>query len=316
MLEVYPANRRTPAEWAEYIGEAWSRVAAGFVDTGRRLLAARSDLDEAAYMATLAELAMSPRVAAELIQIAEDDRIAGRPAFAIPRARDTLLELSRLTDEEWGTVEAAGLIKAELERKDLRAFLRATTNRQIAARTPSLPAGRYATIVVDPPWAVGWYDRDIRPNQAGLEYPTMTEEQLADFPLPAMAADDCHLFVWATPRFLPVAIDLLDDWGFTYSCTFVWHKNGGFQVPGQPQYNCEFAVYARQGSPEFVDTKAFPTCFNADRRGHSRKPNEFYDMVRRTCAGPRIDVFSRERRDGFDQHGNEVDKFADADDAA
>ena len=45
------------------------------------------------------------------------------------------------------------------------------------------------------------------------------------------------------------------------------------------------------------------------RREHSRKPEEFYETVRRVTAGPRLDVFSREKHNGFTQYGNETDKF-------
>ena len=121
--------------------------------------------------------------------------------------------------------------------------------------------------------------------------------------------DDCHLFCWTTHKHLPLAIDLLHTWGFRYVCAMVWHKPGGFQPIGLPQYNCEFVLYARRGSPSFIDTKAFPCCFNAPRKEHSRKPDEFYDVIRRVTQGPRIDVFSRESREGFTTFGNEAGKF-------
>ena len=89
----------------------------------------------------------------------------------------------------------------------------------------------------------------------------------------------------------------------------VWHKPGGFQPYGLPQYNCEFVLFGRMGSLPFTETKQFSTCFDGKRREHSRKPDGFYDTVRRVSPGPRIDVFSRERRDGFDSWGDEVDKF-------
>jgi len=155
-------------------------------------------------------------------------------------------------------------------------------------------------------------EREVRPNQVGFEYPTMSEDELAAFPVPDVAADDCHLFCWTTHKFLFMAQRLIQHWGFRYVCAFVWHKPGGFQPIGLPQYNCEFALYARRGTPKFVDLKQFSCCFNAPRREHSRKPDEFYDIVRRVTAAPRIDVFSREAREGFAQYGNETEKFAAA----
>jgi MT-A70 len=64
-----------------------------------------------------------------------------------------------------------------------------------------------------------------------------------------------------------------------------------------------------KGSPVFVDTRAFPCCFEAPRREHSRKPKEFYEVISRVTLGPRLDIFSRESRAGFAQFGNEISKF-------
>lgn len=89
----------------------------------------------------------------------------------------------------------------------------------------------------------------------------------------------------------------------------VWHKSGGFQPIGLPQYNCEFAIYARRGSPVFTSTKNFMVCNEWDRREHSRKPKEFYELIKRVTGGSRLDVFAREAHDGFAQYGNESDKF-------
>ncbi len=184
----------------------------------------------------------------------------------------------------------------------------------VASRDVVVPDGRHGVIVVDPPWPMQKIERDVRPNQVEFDYPTMTEDELIAFGerVQATTSDDCHLFMWTTHRFLPMALRLIEAWDFRYVLTMVWHKTGGFQPIGLPQYNCEFAVYARRGSPRFIDTKAFPCCFEAPRREHSRKPDEFYDVIRRVTDGPRIDIFSREAREGFSQLGNEADKFAGA----
>jgi N6-adenosine-specific RNA methylase IME4 len=187
-------------------------------------------------------------------------------------------------------------------------------NKRTARAAVAPPQGKYGTIVIDPPWPMQKIEREVRPNQTGFDDPTMTEEDLVAFgaTIGRCAAEHCHLFMWTTQKFLPMALRLLEAWGFRYVLAMVWHKTGGFQPVGLPQFNCEFVVYARSGSPEFVDTKAFNTCFTAERREHSRKPDAFYDLIRRVTAAGRIDIFSREAREGFDQYGNEIAKFAEA----
>jgi N6-adenosine-specific RNA methylase IME4 len=164
--------------------------------------------------------------------------------------------------------------------------------------------GLYDVVVIDPPWQIEKIDRDITPEQTGFDYPTMTIEEILKIKIPAK--DDCHLFLWITQKYLPKGFDILNIWGFKYIVTFVWHKNGGFQPFNLPQYNCEFILYARKGSPQFIDTKNFFTCFSADRKGHSVKPNEFYETIKRVTYGKRIDIFSRRDIDGFDKWGNET----------
>ena len=175
----------------------------------------------------------------------------------------------------------------------------------IEAKEAKTVQGVYDVLVIDPPWPMEKIERDERPNQTAFDYPTMSESELALMNIPA--ADDCHIWLWTTHKFLPMALRLLGQWGLKYVCAFVWHKPGGFQPIGLPQYNCEFALYARKGSPQFIDTKALPVCFNAHRRAHSEKPEEFYAVVRRVTAGRRLDMFNRRTIDGFDTWGKEAE---------
>jgi N6-adenosine-specific RNA methylase IME4 len=226
-------------------------------------------------------------------------------------------DVAELPKEAQRQIVAKGekeILEAAKQIRESRAVERRQRNDELrtAAMAVETPRGKYRCIVIDPPWDVQKYERDVRPNQSSdLDYPTLTHEQIAEFDIGGMASGDgCHLFCWTTQKHLPPTLSIIEQWGFKYCLVMVWHKSGGPQPFGLPQYNCEFVVYARKGSPDFRDTKQFFTCFNAPRREHSRKPDEFYELIERVTYGPRIDIFSREPRNGFEQFGNETGKFA------
>jgi N6-adenosine-specific RNA methylase IME4 len=224
----------------------------------------------------------------------------------LPVTKKDVVKLAQMPEEKRQAITekiATGATMADAIREEKRAEVIARLE-DVEAREAKELAGQYDVIVIDPPWPMEKIERDVRPNQTEFDYPTMSEEELGDIILPA--ADDCHLWLWTTHRFLPMAFRLLDAWEFKYVCTFVWHKPGGFQPIGLPQYNCEFALYARRGAPKFIDTKALPVCFEAPRGAHSEKPEAFYDVVRRVTAGRRIDIFNRRSIEGFESWGKEA----------
>ena len=174
----------------------------------------------------------------------------------------------------------------------------------ISKRKAKVLAGLFDVIVIDPPWPMVKIERDVAPNQVDFDYPTMDEKELTEIKVPC--ADNCHVWLWTTHKHLPMAFRLLEGWSLKYVCTFVWHKAGGFQPFGLPQYNCEFAIYARRGTPSFLDLKNFMVCFDAPRGAHSEKPEAFYDLLRRVTGGRRLDMFNRRQIVGFEGWGNEA----------
>lgn len=286
----------TAADWArrkgmgeEAVKHAMSYARAAEVRMGEMLIeteranAARdrkkAELPDVIPPPTLADLGVSPRESADAQEVGRATK-AEKEAFIS------------------GKVSRASVKRAVRKKRAVKKLM------LISAQTVEKASGKYDVVVVDPPWPIEKIERDCRPNQNQvLDYPVMTLSEIGALDVPA--AEDCHLWLWTTHRFLPAAFDVLSQWGFNYCCAFVWHKSGGFQPCELPQFNCEFALYARRGSPVFVTTKEFKLCFDAQRGAHSEKPDEFYDLVRRVTAGRRLDMFNRRKLGGFDGWGKE-----------
>jgi N6-adenosine-specific RNA methylase IME4 len=190
------------------------------------------------------------------------------------------------------------------------ALLRVARNlkAQLLTERPPVPppAGKYRAITLDPPWPIEKIEREERPNQApSLDYPTMGLDEIGGLPVPDLAdPDGCHIYLWVTHRFLPDALDLFDTWGVRYQCVMTWVKNVGM-TPFSWMYSTEHVLFGRIGALP-LDRNGLRLDFAAPVQGHSRKPDVFYERVRQASPGPRLAMFERGDRDGFDVWGNEV----------
>lgn len=182
----------------------------------------------------------------------------------------------------------------------------------------------YRTIVADPPWRTstgpakglgeGWSgggDGQSRP----LAYSTMTVEAISALPVRELADKDCALYLWTTNGFLHAAFHVLADWGFDYSTTLVWGKTPmGSGLGGCYGISTEFILYARKGSPlERYKQKGTGLGFGwkrvYDERGkplHSAKPPELQDYAEAMNDGPRLEMFARRQRLGWDTWGDQA----------
>ena len=116
------------------------------------------------------------------------------------------------------------------------------------------------------------------------------------------------------------ALPLIDAWGFTYkTCAFCWVKGEGLPLfPDDiktqvgmgywSRANTEVCLLATRGSPKRLNADVRQVILDK-RREHSRKPDEIYERIERLVEGPYLEMFARQRRDGWDQFGLEVDKF-------
>ena len=118
---------------------------------------------------------------------------------------------------------------------------------------------RYRTIVVDPPWDFGdaprpgWTWREGRPSGAdrAFDYPTLTNDEIADLPIRRLADYGAHVYLWTTNQHLRVAFDIAHAWGISEPVVLVWCKRSrGFAPGGRFQNNVEFVLHGtRPGKP-------------------------------------------------------------------
>lgn len=209
------------------------------------------------------------------------------------------------TEPPWPKSQGwVGLIEGQL------ASIERILQRRKSMKIPQAPAikGKYRTLIIDPPWPVAWPKRLSRPNQLGMPYPTMTIDEIKKLPIKRLAMDDdCHIFLWATHGFLPIAFKLFKAWGINYKCLLTWVKNVGF-TPYSFMLTTEFCLYGQIGKTKLLKLGR-RTDFSAKVREHSRKPEKFYKLVRLVSPEPRLEMFSREPRKGFIVWGNETNHF-------
>jgi N6-adenosine-specific RNA methylase IME4 len=173
-----------------------------------------------------------------------------------------------------------------------------------AAQTLS-PNGTYRCLVIDPPWPMEKIEREVRPKQGRyLDYPSMTLDSIQALPVASLAADDCHLYLWTTQKFLPDALRLAEAWGFRYQCLMTWVKPTGM-TPYSWMYNTEHVIFARRGHLA-LNQNGLKLSFEAPSPGHSIKPDVFYERVQIASSGPRLEMFARRERDGFTAWGDEI----------
>jgi N6-adenosine-specific RNA methylase IME4/ParB-like chromosome segregation protein Spo0J len=224
------------------------------------------------------------------------DRAAVEFSVTAHKVRDAL-ELLRLAPAEAEQVLAG----REKLSKALTATKRQRQLAQVAATPP--PTGTYRAIVVDPPWE---YDDESIPGAAAHQYATMSYEQLKALNVAALAAEDgCHLFLWATSPMLPLALALIEAWGFTYKQTLTWTKDR----LGMGRYfriRDEFLLFATRGRTLPLKSQSLSSGINAPATRHSAKPDAMYAHLEEGTFEPRLEMFARKAREGWTTWGAEA----------
>lgn len=227
-------------------------------------------------------------------------------------------------DSRFGRADIAELHAAEPEAKrkvwsavkggkTARDALRSSRREERIAKIVEISAGNeelktprlYALIYADPPWE---YEH-VKTANRGLDnhYPTMTLEAICAMPVADCCTPDAVLFLWTTSPKLQESFAVIEAWGFTYRTSMVWVKDKiGMGYYARQKH--ELLLICTRGSPPTpVESARPPSVIEAPRGRHSEKPVKFYELIESMYPElPKIELFSRAPRDGWDSFGNQA----------
>lgn len=163
----------------------------------------------------------------------------------------------------------------------------------------------YTTILMDPPWNERGGGKIKR--GADRHYPLLRTQEMPGVIYSSgvfTPAANSHLYMWATNNFLSDAMWLMKCLGFAYKTNVCWVKDKkglGQYFRGQHELLL-FGVRGR-GPLARTDRKNLSTVIQAERNKHSKKPIEAYHHIEARSHGPYLEMFARERRNGWDAWG-------------
>lgn len=193
---------------------------------------------------------------------------------------------------------------------------------------------RYRTIYADPPWP----ERGSGKSKRGADrhYKVMTVRKIKALPVGDLADPvGCVLWLWATGNYLADAIDCARGWGFRVVNFRPWVKaerrfvgllpgtkgndsdEGELpealayfpQNPGLGQYmrcDAEILLLCVRGKVAMPPLKPRQTIY-APRGKHSVKPHSVRVDIQTNYSGPRLEMFARQRHEGWDAFGDQVE---------
>lgn len=173
----------------------------------------------------------------------------------------------------------------------------------------------FATILADPPWRFLNRTGKMAPEHRRLaRYDTMSLDEICAIPVEGAAADPAHLYLWVPNALLPDGLKVMAAWGFEYKSNLVWHKirkDGGSDGRGVGFYFrnvtelCLFGVRGKNART-LAPGRRQVNLLGTRKREHSRKPDEFYDVIEACSPASRLELFARGAREGWTAWGNQA----------
>ena len=168
---------------------------------------------------------------------------------------------------------------------------------------------KYQIIYADPPWK---YKENWGNGSNEHTYQTMNFEDICKLPIPEITEKEAHLYLWVTNPFMKQGLELCEKWGFEYKTLITWIKTYKNGVPemGMGYYfrSCtEHIIFGIKGKKKVLNKTTKNMFMAVNPKRHSEKPLETRKMIV-NCSGdvPRIELFARQKIDGWDCWGLEA----------
>ena len=182
----------------------------------------------------------------------------------------------------------------------------------------TFPQGQFGVIYADPPWAYEMYSDKGYGKSPYVHYDCMPHDELLAMRDDVLfaTAPDAVCFMWAVWPKLHEAMELMEAWGFTYKTGGAWHKK---TKHGKDAFGTGYIMRSAT-EPFLIGTVGNPNIKNRSTRNliedvvreHSRKPDCTYEMIENLFDGAYLELFARNKRDGWEAWGNQTDKFEEA----
>lgn len=174
---------------------------------------------------------------------------------------------------------------------------------------------KFKSILVDPPWQFQNKTGKVAPEHKRLNrYPTLKLEDIMSLTVKAVADDPCHLYLWVPNALLPEGLEVMKTWGFQYKTNIVWEK---VRKDGEPDGRgvgfyfrnvtelLLFGVYGAHAKT-LAPARSQVNLLRTQKKEHSRKPDEIYDLIERCSSEPYLELFARGSHENWVQWGNQA----------
>ena len=182
----------------------------------------------------------------------------------------------------------------------------------------ALAGKRFGTILADPPWRFQNRTGKMAPEHRRLSrYETLDIEQICEIPVHEVAAETAHLYLWVPNALLPDGLRVMKAWGFNYKSNLIWHKirkDGGSDGRGVGFYFrnvTEMLLFGVRGKSArtLKPGRTQVNLLGTRKREHSRKPDEFYDLIEGCSGGPFLEMFARGSRPKWSAWGDQSAEY-------